>query len=281
VRPRTLKSGARSQALSLVVLAAALVGLIGELPLATQAQAIDRRALVSRHNVTFRKIDPTSPAMVGNGNFAFTADITGLQTFPEQYSPLVPLLTEAQWGWHSFPNPSHFNYADSLVSVPVHGSTQYYPWLHDWSDAEKPVIKWLRENPHRISLGRLSLYLAARDGKPALYSQLAATRQTLDLWSGRLQSRFELEGETVEVQTSVHPDLDMLIVTLRSPLLTAGRLGLSLKFPGVASTLNPDPADRARNTARVSASRRPSGRASPPSIPAAKPGRRQDLTKYY
>ena len=35
--------------------------------------------------------------MVGNGNFGFTADITGLQTFQEQYSPLVPLMTQAQW----------------------------------------------------------------------------------------------------------------------------------------------------------------------------------------
>ena len=36
--------------------------------------------------------------MVGNGNFAFTADITGLQTFPEQYSSLVPLMTAGAVG---------------------------------------------------------------------------------------------------------------------------------------------------------------------------------------
>src|SRR6185312_1442234 len=130
------------------------------------AAPIDRRALVSRHDVTFRKIDPHSALMVGNGNFAFTADITGLQSFPEQYSPLVPLLTQSQWGWHSFPNPAHYRYADSLVPVQVHGSTQYYPWLRDWSEADKPAIAWLRENPHRISLGRLSLYLLSRAGRP-------------------------------------------------------------------------------------------------------------------
>ena len=243
MRPDALNSGARQHARSLIVLAAALLGWIGLLPPGVHAQGIDRRALVSRHNVNFRKIDPTSPAMVGNGNFAFTADITGLQTFPEQYSPLVPLLTEAQWGWHSFSNPSHFKYEDSLVPVPVHGSTQYYPWLHDWSEAEKPAIKWLRENPHRFSLGRLSLFLASKDGKPARYGDLSATQQTLDLWTGTLQSRFELDGEPIEVQTRVHPDLDMLIVTLTSPALAAGRLGVELKFPGVAASLNPDPAD--------------------------------------
>jgi hypothetical protein len=99
---------------------------------AAPVEKIDRRALVTRHNVSLRHIDPTSPLMVGNGNLAFTADITGLQTFPEQYSPIAPLLTEAQWGWHSFPDPAHYRYEDSLVPVQVHGATQYYPWLHDW-----------------------------------------------------------------------------------------------------------------------------------------------------
>jgi hypothetical protein len=45
------------------------------------------------------------------------------------------------------------------------------------------------------------------------------------------------------VETSVHPERDILIVRLRSPLLFDGRLGLDLKFPGVARKLNPDPAD--------------------------------------
>jgi hypothetical protein len=206
-------------------------------------EKIDRRALVSRHNVTLQQIDPTSPVMVGNGQLAFTADITGLQTFPERYSRLVPLLTQAQWAWHSFPNPAHFKYEDSLVPVEAHGRTQYYPWLHDWSQAQQPAIAWLRENPHKISLGRVSLYLTSKLGKPARFADLSATQQTLDLWSGALLSRFELDGEPVLVQTRVHPDLDMLIVTLASPALAAGRLGVDLRFPGVAATLNPNPAD--------------------------------------
>lgn len=263
MRHRRPQSGARNDPASLV--AAALLGLCLLLasfeacaarqdPVIRRAEAIasshegpaapiDRRALVSRHDVTFRKIDPHSALMVGNGNFAFTADITGLQSFPEQYSPLVPLLTQSQWGWHSFPNPAHYTYADSLVPVQVHGSTQYYPWLRDWSEADKPAIAWLRENPHRISLGRLSLYLLSRAGRPMRFSDLSATQQTLDLWSGTLHSRFVFDGEPVEVQTQVHPDLDMLIVTLTGPALAARRLGVELRFPGVSPRLEPDPAD--------------------------------------
>ena len=46
---------------------------------------IDRQALVARHNVVLHQPDPLTPLSVGNGEFAFTADITGLQTFPEYH----------------------------------------------------------------------------------------------------------------------------------------------------------------------------------------------------
>lgn len=204
---------------------------------------IDRRALVTRHNPRLSSIDPSSPLMLGNGSLAFTADITGLSTFPEQYSPLVPLMIQAQWAWHSFPNPQGFRYEQSLVPVDVRGKTQYFPWLHDWSEAARPHIAWLRENPHRFSLGRLSLYLATAGGKPATFAALSKTRQHLDLWTGTLTSTFVFEGEEVEVETSVHPELDLVLVRLRSALLENGRLGVDLKLPGVAAKLNPDPAD--------------------------------------
>jgi hypothetical protein len=43
---------------------------------------IDRYDLVSRHNVVVTECDTLASLSVGNGEFAFTADITGLQTFP-------------------------------------------------------------------------------------------------------------------------------------------------------------------------------------------------------
>ena len=66
---------------------------------------IDRHALVTRHNVELTRFDPESPLSVGNGEFAFTADVTGLQTFPEAYDQTIPLGTLSQWGWHTAPNP--------------------------------------------------------------------------------------------------------------------------------------------------------------------------------
>jgi len=43
--------------------------------------AIDRKAVVDRHRIVTNKLDLLSPAQVGNGEFAFAVDITGLQTF--------------------------------------------------------------------------------------------------------------------------------------------------------------------------------------------------------
>ncbi|PIB91376.1 hypothetical protein [Caulobacter sp. FWC2] len=214
--------------------------------LATSAfgQPIDRHALVSRHDVRLTAVDPSSPLMVGNGQIGFTADITGLQTFPEAYSKIAPLLTEAQWAWHAFPNPNHYTYADGTVPIDVRGSKQPYAYMADWNEGEKrPALLWLRENPHRFSLGRVALDLRDKAGKPARFEDLKQTEQTLDLWTGILTSRFTYDGETVTVRTRVHPTLDMIVVDVDSALVEQGRLKLSVKFPGVSKTLNPDPSD--------------------------------------
>jgi hypothetical protein len=213
---------------------------------AASAQPIDRHALVTRHNVELAQVDPHAPLMVGNGDLAFTADITGLQTFPEQYSALAPLLTMAQWAWHSFPNPRGWSEEDGLVQVPVPGGgTQPYPWIRDWAELDgKPALVWLRENPHRFSLGRLSLVL---DGQAPRFEQVTDVRQSLDLWNGILHSRFRLNGEPVTVDTLVDPARDTVVVAIGSPLVGAGRLGVDVRYPGVSATLNPDPSDFAHD----------------------------------
>jgi len=62
---------------------------------------IDRKALVERNNVQIEKFDSLASLSVGNGEFAFTTDITGLQTFYQDYQDGVPLGTMSNWGWHT------------------------------------------------------------------------------------------------------------------------------------------------------------------------------------
>jgi hypothetical protein len=216
---------------------------------AAGARPIDRKAMVTRHNPVLAEVDKHAPLMIGNGDIAFTADITGLQTFPEQYSALAPLLTMAQWAWHSFPNPNGWTEKDGLVQVPVPGrGTQPYPWIRAWSELEQnPALVWLRENPHRFALGRVSLALKGRDGTAARFDQLTGTFQKLDMWTGTLTSRFIFDGEQVRVETRMHPDRDMLLVDIRSTLVADGRLGVDVRYPGVAAKFNPDPSDFVRD----------------------------------
>ncbi|MDL2354712.1 MAG: hypothetical protein QFF03_05605 [Pseudomonadota bacterium] len=233
-----------------LVLAAAAAGAAMALPAAARAAAgrvdprerIDRKALVSRHNPVLSRVDPSSPLMLGNGNIGFTADITGLQTFTEPYSEIAPLMTEAQWAWHSFPNPHGYTVRDTQVDIEVGGHSRRYGYINDWADAAKnPAVAWIRENPHRFSLGRVALDLRAKDGSSARFADIKDTRQTLDLWTGTLTSRFDYDGEAVTVITRVLPDHDTVMAEVTSALLAQGRLGVCVRFPGVSRALNPDP----------------------------------------
>ena len=187
-----------------------------------------------------RQFDPENPLSVGNGEFAFTADVTGLQTFPEAFTNTIPLGTLSQWGWHSFPNPAGWSLERfSFTQFDSHGHKVGYPDVP--RNQRTPEINWLRGNPHRLHLGRIGLVLTKEDGSAARSGDLVAIEQTLDLWEGMLRSRFELEGQGVEVHTVCHPELDLLAVRVVSPLLHQGRLGIQLHFPyGTGATVTGD-----------------------------------------
>ncbi|MBN1935066.1 MAG: hypothetical protein JW934_10395 [Anaerolineae bacterium] len=192
---------------------------------------IDRRALVARHTIVLDRPDPLTPLSVGNGEFAFTADITGLQTFPDYHQQGIPLGTHAQWGWHSLPNPADYRPENALEDYAVDGRAVPYASGIDAGGEYSAAANWLRANPHRLHLGQLGLRLDRLDGTPAEIADMIHPRQELDLWAGLLHSRFEFEGRPVEVHTVCHPTRDLLAVRVDSPLLAAGRLAISLAFP--------------------------------------------------
>lgn len=227
----------------MLVLLAALLGFSSVQVAAAVASKIDREKLLDQYSPSWTRINKDSAFMVGNGNFAFTADITGLQTFPDEYSSLVPLMIQSQWAWHSFPNPHHYKISDAMTAVDVHGKAQQFPYFSNWSRAQEPAIKYLRENPHRFSLGRVGFHLTHANGSPATMAELTNTSQRLDLRNGVLISNFVFDDQSVHVETRVHPERDMLIVKIRSQLLQTQRLSIDVAFPGVSQQLNPNPAD--------------------------------------
>lgn len=180
------------------------------------AEAIDRHAVVSRHDVTWA--DPTGPMPLGNGNFAFNADGTGLQTFAGN--------TMSHWAWHSFSPPPGIT---PEMRPPTGTFQQGHPTAMDPRGPSKALSTWMLLNPHKFNLGRLRLRWA--DGRDVDLKEISDLRSHVELWTGLLDSTFKLAGETVHVQSCVHPSLDAIGVRIESPLLANRKLGVGLDFP--------------------------------------------------
>jgi hypothetical protein len=205
-----------------------LFNLIGCALMATafaQEVRIDRRALVDRHNPVNRGVHKLTPLSVGNGQFAFTADVTGLQTFADAYQDGIPLSTQSQWGWHSFPNSEGYELKDALKNYDHYGREVPYA-----SEQDGAAGKWLRSSPHRLGLARIGFELAKKNGEKVIVEDIERVGQKLDLWTGRLISQFIIEGEAVNVVTICHPDQDTLGVQVGSKLISDGRLKVNFSF---------------------------------------------------
>ena len=192
------------------------------LPLSVMGEPIDREAVVKRHRVCTTGTLLKSPAQVGNGKFAFGMDITGLQTF-------VPFNTLSDWSWHSFPLPEGMRAEDYRpVVVETHGKKIAY----ELRNPDQPELsEWLTKNPHRYNLGRIGFRLLREDGTEAREIDLGNARQEIDLWTGVVYSRFELNRKEVKVRTVCHPDKDMIGVSIESELLNDGNMSIYLDFP--------------------------------------------------
>jgi hypothetical protein len=193
---------------------------------ATATEKIDRRALVTRHNPVVREVNVDAPMTVGNGGFAFTCDITGLQTFTADYHREgVPVETQSRWCWVTDENPNNYTLADASKDFTLpDGRVMAFP-----TRQTSPAGDWLRRNPRIHPLGQL--FLERTDGKPIVRDDIRNPHQTLDLWSGVVSSRYELDGAPVEVLTACHPAEDTVAVSIRSPLIARGALRVRLAFP--------------------------------------------------
>ena len=222
----------------------------GELLPPKDKKPIDRRALVTRHNIVLDNADVHSPLSVGNGEFAFTADVTGLQTFDGNYH--IPLSTLSQWGFHTMPNPQGFS-LEKFPLTTIDTSGRPVGYLYDENGKTPPewhaAANYLYANPSRLHLGRIRMVLKSADGHEPRLEELKDIHQELDLWTGELRSHFSFEGEPVEVSTSCHPERELLAVQIHSALIAKGRLSVLLAFPYGSDAFNGAGADWSRPAA--------------------------------
>ncbi len=210
---------------------------------------IDRRAVVARHNIVLTEPHPEHVLSVGNGDFAYTADVTGMQTFTafhdasraiEAGGVAVNTATMSNWGWHEMPNPDGFVLDDAMTSYESARGPVRYADKHDMMGAmtgnvaeEFRAGAWLNANPQRLDLGRVGLELRSRpDAEPETDpSVLSNVHQTLDLWTGSIRSTFTYQGEKVDVQTVADAHGARVGFRISSRLLMDGRARVVLRFP--------------------------------------------------
>lgn len=195
-------------------------------------EKIDRKVLVTRHNVHIKQIDTLGSLTVGNGEFAFTVDVTGLQSFPEFYKNGVPLGTQSEWGWHTSLNTEKYKFSETLKGYDFNGNPNSLYAIKDrTNERNMTAADYFRANPHRLQLGNVGLEILKKDGSLAKPEDIKAIKQTLNLWTGKIESRFTVEGTPVKVITYGDSNKDAIAVKVESLLLKDNRIKLKFRFP--------------------------------------------------
>ncbi|KAJ5949529.1 hypothetical protein N7454_001113 [Penicillium verhagenii] len=189
---------------------------------ATKNSAAQRRNIVRSFNPHRNANSLTTPLQVGNGNFAFGADVTGLQTFSH-------FAIESSWAWHNF----------SLPTTPGQTSCSDFTGLDWWTHGrlvnydmpnpdENDISNWLIENPQRSSIANIGLHFP---GQNITEESLLYKSQDLDIWEGTIQSSFQYNRSNVSIQVWSHPTDPVVGIQIKSDLLVSGDLGLFFDFP--------------------------------------------------
>ncbi|RYC62027.1 hypothetical protein CHU98_g4182 [Xylaria longipes] len=161
----------------------------------------------------------TTPLQVGNGNFAYNVDNTGMQSF-------LPFNTLSSWAWHndSLPDKEDINDYRGVITL-THGRNVSY----DLPDPDLPAAsQWLIGNPNRINLGRIGLKYK---GATLSATQISDPVQELDVWNGVITSTFKVDGKSVKVITQGDFENDSVAFRIESELLASGALEVELDFP--------------------------------------------------
>ena len=196
--------------------------------------SIDREAVLFRNSPIITEADPLTSLTVGNGHFATTVDVTGLQSYVDDYKNGIPLNAMSDWGWHSFPNKENLKEEESQKAYDFgHGHPEVY--AIEYKKAEdgrhKLATEYFRVNPHRLNLGAVGLDLKDANGNAIALSKLTDINQKLNLWQGEITSSYKAGGEKVNVVTIGLPNRDAVAYRISTPLLKKGQASVSIRLP--------------------------------------------------
>ncbi|MBN2164697.1 MAG: hypothetical protein JW717_00305 [Marinilabiliaceae bacterium] len=213
---------------------------------------INRYELVNRHNVHVTTFDTLSSLSVGNGQFAFTVDPTGLQSFPSLYKKGIPLGTMSQWGWHSFPNANNYQFEETLVPYNFRNKEELYSVQFNEPGRQKDAANYFRVNPHRLHLGYVGFEFKRDDNRIIDHNEIKDINQTLDLWNGIIKSNYTIYGDSVHVLTICHPKRDIVSTIVTSNLIPKNKVAITISLPYPTGAHSDDASDWSINNSHYS-----------------------------
>lgn len=182
-----------------------------------------KKEFISKFDIHHKEMDISNPLTVGNGNFAFTCDVTGVQTLYEAYRR-IPLCTMSNFIWAQRNTEGQIpyqEYARAQDGAPIRYMT----------DTESKDYDKFRDDVFKFDLFKLVfLYKNER----LKQEQIEVVSQQLSLYDGILISKFKIEGILVEVETKIPQNHNNLQIKIQTKLKD---LALKIIFFEPASTM--------------------------------------------
>lgn len=183
--------------------------------------SINRRELVRRHNI--KQLGREKCFALGNGEFCFSGDITGLQTFRGN--------SMSHWGWHAFPLP------DGVVEDEIPDTGCYmneYP--KDGVDRVPPEKRteadYVFDNPHPMNLGRVRFIKSS--GEEICENEITVNRFLQDIYEGEVVTEFAYGGAVVKVTVLSMAEDDGIAVRIETEKTAhAPEVEISFCYPNV------------------------------------------------
>ena len=193
--------------------------------------SINRKAILDRYQPSHEgQWDHFSPFSVGNGDFAFTVDGTGLQSAWIEEDAVTPTLTMSNFGWHRYPKASR-DYS-KLRFQEFNANGRRVGYMTD-STGQENLFNDLRQSPHKFNLGKIGLSLPEWAPNPdykMVFKEVRNLKQVLNIYEGIIYSSYHLDDTPVEVETFVHPKRNIIGIRIRSALLKT-KMGVEISFP--------------------------------------------------
>ena len=213
--------------------------------------SIDREAVLFRNNPIITEADPLASLSVGNGHFATTVDVTGMQSYVDDYKNGIPLTAMSDWGWHSFSNKDNLKPEESEKSFDLgHGHKEIYAVEYKKAEDGRHQLatEYFRVNPHRLNLGAVGLELRDTNGQRIPLQDITDIHQQLNLWQGEITSSYKAGGQKVNVITVGLPNRDAVAYRISSPLLQKGQAAVGIRLPYPTGKHADDASDWSKDT---------------------------------